>query len=289
MKVLSRRKKNLVRNLQIIFALVASLWEVALAGTKPEDIVSQHLDSIGTAEARAAIKSRGVEGTLRFTVSLGGAGTIAGNWQLLSEERKSKFVMKFPNDKWWGEQFVFDGNKASLAFTTVSGQLSPLGAFVASQQSIIKEGLLGGELGTQWALQNVDRHRVRLDYKGRKKVDGRELDTIEYLSKGNGGMTIRLYFEPDTHHHVMTSYSISIAPTIAANDIANAQQHERLYSIEERFGNFQTDSGITLPREYDLRFSEELQNGRTNVYDWKLTADKVLENPRIEPTNFVTK
>ncbi|HET9407292.1 MAG TPA: hypothetical protein VFO39_08645 [Candidatus Sulfotelmatobacter sp.] len=261
----------------------------ALAGTKPEDIVAQHLASIGTAEARAAVKTRGVEGTLQFTVVTGGSGTINGHWQILSDDRKSDFVMKFPNQTWWGEQFVFDGSKVSFATTTQSGQRSPLAAFVASQDPIIREGLLGGELHTGWALENVDRHRVRLDYKGRKKMDGRELDTIEYLYKGNGGMTIRIFFDPETHQHVMTIYSIAIAPSVAGNDIANAQQHERLYSLEERFSNFQTDNGLTLPRQYKLRFSEELQNGRTNVYEWNMTADKVLENPTLDPANFLAK
>ena len=75
--------------------------------------------------------------------------------------------------------------------------------------NIIKEGLLNGELGTAWALQNIDHHRVKLDNLGRKKVDGRELDAIEYVSKSNGEMTIRLYFDPETHHHVMTVYTVA--------------------------------------------------------------------------------
>lgn len=278
-----------MRYLAVLCILLAPLSAAVAADAKAEDIVTKHLDSIGTVEARAAIKSLGVQGTLRFKVLVGGAGETPGSWQRLSEGRKSKFVMKFGDSKWWGEQFVFDGDKASIAAATPTHQWSGFGAFVASQDSIIKEGLLGGELDTDWALQSVDPHRIRLDYLGRKKVDGRELDGIGYLSKSNGNMTVKLYFEPETHHHVMTVYSVARAPTIARNAVANAQQQEVHYTLEERFSDFQTDHGITLPRQYDLRFSEELQNGNTNVYDWTMAADKVIENPNIDPANFREK
>jgi hypothetical protein len=270
------------------------MWLAALAGavaadTKAEDIVTQHLDSIGTAEARAAVKSLAVQGTLRFKVMVGGAGETPGTWQRLSEERKSKFVMKFGSAKWWGEQYVFDGDKVSYAHATLSHGWSVLEEFVASQDGIVKEGLLGGELGTDWALQSFDSHHIKLENLGRKKVDGRELDAIEYLSRTNGSMTVRLYFDPETHHHVMTVYAVNRMATIAHTDIANAHQQGLHFSLEERFSDFQTENGITLPRQYDLRYSQELQNGSTNVYDWAMTADKVLQNPIIPPANFQEK
>ena len=184
------------RFLCAISLLLASYPGISVAGTKPEDVIAQHLDSIGTAEARAAVKSRAVQGTLRFTVLFGGAGDTPGNWQSLSDQGKSKFVMKFGDNKWWGEQFVFDGNRASFATATLSHRWSVIGGFMAGQDSIIKEGLLGGELGVSWALLNVDRHRVRLEYLGLEKIDGRELQTVEYISKSNGAMNVKLYFDP---------------------------------------------------------------------------------------------
>jgi hypothetical protein len=272
-----------------ICVLLASLAVAADSDKKVEDLVTQHLDSIAPAEARAAVKSLAVQGTLRFRVLTGGGGETSGTWQRLSEQRKSKFVMKFGDNKWWGEQFVFNGDKVSFAAANLSHQWSDFGAFVASQDGIVKEGLLGGELGAAWALQSIDHNRVRLDYIGRKKVDGRELDEIDYFSKGNGNMTVKLYFEPDTHHHAMTVYSVHRTPIIVGNPVANARQQQVIYSLEERFSDFQTDKGITLPRQYALRFTEELQTGRTNVYDWTMTADKVIENPNIDPANFQEK
>jgi hypothetical protein len=276
------------------YVVMICMWLAALSGAtaadiKAEDIVARHLDSIGTAEARTAVKSLAVQGTLRFKILAGGAADTPGNWQRLSEEHKSKFVMKFGDQNWWGEQFVFDGDKASFAAATLSRHWSVLGSFVLGQESIVEEGLLGGVLGTDWALENINLHQVKLENHGRKKIDGQELDEIGYLSKNNSGMKVKLYFDPSTHHHVMTVYTLARVPTIVHNSLTNARQKENRYTLEERFSNFHTDKDITLPRQYDLRFTQQLQNGSTAVYDWAMTANKVLQNPNIPPANFQVK
>ena len=274
--------------------IMICMWLAAISGamaadTKAEDIVAQHLDSIGTAAARAGVTSLAVQGTLHFKIILGGGGESSGSWQRLTEGHKSKFVMKFGDNKWWGEQFVFDGNKTSIAAANSTHRWSALGAFVVGQDNIVKDGLLGGELGSGWALASIDEHHAKLESLGRKKVDDRELDAIEYLSKSNGNMVVKLYFDPETHHHVMTTYTIEMSANITSNDIQNARQQTSHYSLEERFSDFQAENGLTLPRQYDLRYSQQLQNGSTVSYEWAMTADKVLQNPIIAPTNFQEK
>jgi len=153
----------------------------------------------------------------------------------------------------------------------------------------MKDGLLGGELGTGWVLDHLDQHRVKLEYAGTEKRDGRQLQVIEYISKNNGGMIVKLYFEPETHHHVMTMYSFARAAIIAHNDIANARQSSTLRTLEERFSDFQTENGITLPRKYGLRYTQQLQDGTTNVYDWDMSVEKAVENPILDPANFKVK
>lgn len=275
--------------LSLICVLLAASPAGAGPGAKPEDIVAQHLQAIATPEARAAVKSRAVQGSLRFKVTRGGAGESPGVWQLLSEERRSKFVMKFGDNHWWGEQFVSDGDRASFATATLSHTWSPLGAFVKGQDFIVKDGLLGGELGVGWVLDHLDRHHVRLEYAGIQKTDGRGLQVIEYVSKDNGNMIVKFYFEPETHHHVMTVYSLLRDAIIAHNDIDNAHQFSDRRTLEERFGDFQTDNGTTLPRKYGLRYIQLLQDGTTEVYDWDLSVDKIVENPILAPSNFQVK
>lgn len=205
-----------MRYLAVLCLLLSSLWGIADDDTKPEEIVAKHLDSIGTAEARAAVKARGVQGTLSFkilahgTVSGDEASTAdaTGTWGYVSEQRKSNFVMKFGSAAWRGERFVFDGNKTSFAVFTSSHRPSSFGDFVRTQDFILTEGWLGGELSTGWALENLDRTRGKLNYVGLKKIDGRDLQCIEYFSKADENMAIKLYFDPATHRHVMTVYSM---------------------------------------------------------------------------------
>jgi hypothetical protein len=277
------------RRLFLALSLGGFLCPAHAADMKPEEVIAQHLDSIGTAQARAAVKSRAVQGKLVFKILVGGTGEVIGSWGRVTEGRKSNFVMRFGLGDWRGEQFVFDGGKTSFAAATASHIPSQFAKFVNGQDFIIKEGLLGGELSTGWALLNLDPERIKLDSIGLKRIDGRELQGIEYHSKGHTDMTIKMYFDPETHHHVMTSYSLAVEPNMSHSVTESVNQQEIRYTIEERFSDFQTDNGITLPHHYDLQYSQELQSGSTKVYDWDMTADKILNNLDLDPANFKLK
>jgi hypothetical protein len=288
-----------MRYLAIACMLLTSLSGIAAdEATKPADVVAQNLDSIGTAEARAAVKSRGIQGTVNFKV-LTQRGTIAssdesatadatGIWGYVSEQRKSNFVVKFGSGPWHGERFVFDGDKTSFAVFTSSHRPSSFGDFVHSHDFLLKEGLLGGELSTAWALENLDHSRAKLDYAGLKKIDGHELQCVEYASKSDD-MNVKLFFDPETHHHVLTIYSLVWTPGTGHANGVHADQGQTRYTIEERFSDFQADKGLTLPHHYDLRYTQEPQTGASRAYDWDMTADKVLNNIGLDPANFQIK
>ena len=76
---------------------------------------------------------------------------------------------------------------------------------------------------------------------------------------------------------------------IGRNVQASASQRQIRYTIEERFSDFQTDNGITLPRHYDLRYTQESRNGGTHLYDWDMTTDKVMNNIGLDAANFQIK
>lgn len=255
----------------------------------PDDVVTRHLNSIGTSEVRAGIKSRVVQGTLKFRVLVGGAGEVTGSWGRVSSDRMSNFVMRFGGGDWRGEQFTYDGSKTGFAAATSSHQRSAFCQFISSQDFIIKEGLLGGELSTGWALQNLDANHGRIQVLGPKKVDGKELLGVQYFSKSAGDLQVKIYFDPETYHHVLTVYSMELAPNMGGSVIASPSQREIRYTLEERFSNFQNVDGITLPTNYDLQWTQELQNGTTRVYDWNMTADQVRQNLPLDPANFRVK
>ncbi len=300
MRIMAKRAELGLWSLAVLLLQIALSLPAHAADMKPEELVAKHLDSIGTAEARAALKSRVVQGKLVYRVLSGGgtsangsqapmAGTIEGSWGRVSEENKSNFVMRLGNGDYRGEQFVFDGNKVYIAANTSGQRRSRFGEFVHTQDYTVKEGLLGGELSTGWALQRLDENRPQLDYDGLKKVDGRQLHDLEYRSKKSSDMRIHMYFDPETFHHVKTTYSMAFSPNMGKNITDSVNQQEIRYTIEERFADFKTVDGITLPTTYSIEYTQELQTGQTAVYKFDMTADKIIENAGLDPKNFDTK
>jgi hypothetical protein len=279
------------RKLVFLLSLAGIAVSAQADDMKPEDVVAKHLDSIGTAQARAAIKTRAVQGALKFRILVGGGGEPVGTWGLVSEGPKSNFVMKFSTTgraDWWGEQFVFDGDKTFFATPTSNHKWSVFGRFVHDHDFIVKESLLGGELSTGWALQNPA--RIKFESFGRKKIDGRNMECIGYHSKGQSDLVIKLYFDAETFHHVMTVYTLeSSAGPVSHSPTSSVWQQDVRFKIEERFSDFNTDNGITLPRHYDLEYTQELQSGSTLVYEWEMTADKTADNLSLDPANFHVK
>lgn len=293
----------------LALALGASALPANAADTTAEEVVAKHLDSIGTAEVRAAGKSRIIQGTSAFKIRVGASGELQGTSAMVSEGRKSVLMLKLPNSDYHGEQFVTDGDRVSVAATTSNHKWSDFGAFVRSQDHIVREGLLGGELTTAWALLNMAENKAKLSYDGEKKVDGHPAHQLTYHSKKRDDLTIHLLFDAETYRHVMTTYSVTLAsglggfvPSISdqaglttssnaggADVTQSSKQKETRYTIEERFGDFKTAEGLTLPSKYSIHFTEELQDGTTKVYEWDVTAEEVTTNRPLDPRNFQIK
>jgi hypothetical protein len=299
-------------NVKSGFWLLALLFGQALpvhaADLKPEELVAHHLDSLGTAAARGANKSRVVQGTARFKMLVGGGGQLEGKGAVVSEERKLNIMMKFPNE-YKGEQFITDGDQSYIAATTSAHRRTTFGEFLRSQPVILQDGLLGGAMSTAWALSNLERNHPHLSSGGLKKVDGWQVVDLRYQPKKSNDMDIHLYFDPETYRHVETVYSIVLAtgfgnsvPSIsdqsgltsssgmpASDPAQSSKQRQIRYTLEERFSDFKTADGITLPSHYNIHFTQELQDGKTTIYEWDMTATDVSENMSLDPRNFRVK
>ena len=203
-------------------------------------------------------------------------------------------MIKLGNGDYRGEQFVTDGDKVYVAATASSHRRSSFGEFVHRQDQIVHEGLMGGTLTTAWALLNLEANKPKLSYDGLKKINGGEAYEIGYHSKKKDDLTIHLYFDKDTYRHVITTYAVTLAsglaPTSGVTDITQtANQRETRYTIEEQFNDFKTAEGLTLPSKYVIHFTQELQNGTTEVYEWDIAADEVSDNGGLDPRNFQVK
>lgn len=294
---------------ELALATAAALWLInpgigRAADLKPEELIAKHLDSIGTAQVRASAKTRRVEGKVRYKILVGGSGGVEGRGTLVSEGREVNLLMKFANTQYSGEQFIYNGDKVKVAATMMERVRSRFGEFVHAQEFILQEGLLGGVLTTAWPLLDLDAHKPKLSYEGLKKIDGRDLHDIRYRPKKNFGLEIHLYFDPDNFHHVLTVYTLpmqlQMAQSVAwgggaietrdqKNDVAAVPQAENRCRMEERFSDFYTVDGLTLPGHYNIHFAEELKNGISSVSDWEFTASQITNNVSLDPGDFQMK
>jgi len=267
----------------------ASCVYAADASLKAEDLLSKHLDAIGSAEARASAKTRVVQGGAVYRILVGGGGRAEGKTGLVSKEQKLRFMVKLPGTDYIGETFVYDGKDVHVAFSNTNKSRSPLASFIATYDAILKEGLLGSVLSTGWALANAEKLQPKLTYEGLKKVDGRHLHQLRYEARKHADIEIHLYFEPETFRHVKTVYSISVGNNVGANILQSAKLRAQRSQMEERFSDFKTVDGLTLPAHWNLQFTRELPNGSTTVSEWDLKEDEITNNMGLDPRNFQLK
>jgi len=283
-----------MRSLMVFVVLVALL---SLSAAKDEfqasDFVKQHLNSIGTEQARAAVKNQLVLGDLSFQY-LNVAGIVKGTLQFVSEGDKFVSVLKIPSPEYWGEQFASDGKKTAVKQVR-PGTYSALGQFVFEHNEVLTEGLWGGALSTAWALSHLDERRAKLQNQGMKKVDGRELHRVDYIPKRSSDLQIELYFDPDTARHVMTVYSYSVMARAGGGPTASAGQEERRFRLEERFADFKNIDNLSLPGRWTMQFTSG-GSGRTtgsgaasSISQFEVTDARISHNASLDPRNFEIK
>jgi len=256
---------------------------------KPEDLVAKHLDSIGSLQSRSGLKSRVVQGAATYRILVGGTGAIDGKYVFASEGPKSNYLFKINTSGYRGEQFIWDGNKISVAGTYADKSRSEFGDFLLGQDIAVRENLLGGVWSSEWPLFDVSGRKAKLHYEGLKKIDGQEFLVLRYQPKRNSDLDIALYFSPETYRHVMTTYKATRAAGLGRTEVETARKQSTLYVIEERFSDFQTTDGLTLPTHYDLRFTEELDNGFTKAVEWEVKAMSIMNNISINAQSFQVK
>lgn len=281
-----------------VFLAVVMMLSMSVAKDELQvaDLVKKNLDAIGTEQARNDAKNRAVEGTLQFRV-LGSGGAQEGKEVFVSDGSKLVSLLKLPNPSYHGERFVSDGKKISVA-TINPGIYSSFGAFIQSHPEVLTEGLWGGTLSTAWPLTNPEGRHARLQDGGMKKVDGKDLRLIRYLPDKRSDLEIKLYFEPDTGRHVMTTYAITISPQIGMSELESAKQQPTHYLLEERFADFQSSDGLSIPHRWTINFTADvpqdpnhpvLNRAQTTISEFVVTLNSIRHNISIDPKNFEVK
>jgi len=277
-----------MRPFALFFSLLAMLSASAAKDkSDASEFVQQHLNSIGTNDARAAIKDCVAQGTVVFQILNRGPLTYEGAAVMVSEGDQVATQMKFPTTVYRTEWFVSDGKKTSVA-QVIPGRWTEFGTFVRTHNEILTEGLWGGTLSTAWALSHLDERRARLEDRGVKKVDGVDLHRIDYMPKKNSDLEIQLYFEPETYRHVMTVYQLTVTAPQGRNPNGSGGQQDRVYRLEERFADFKTIDNLTLPTHWKIQFTYGSPSAG-NIDQYDVTETKIQHNISVDAKNFEVK
>jgi len=259
--------------LGILAALLGVIPSNALAQpVKLDDLIERHLESIGPAENRRAVKSLVISGMGSITCNRGCLGSIQGPATVASAMGKRLIAMKFNNVSYPGERFLFNGKSVEVA-RLPQAQYSVLGLFFYDNRMFMGEGLLGGTLTQGWPLLDLEGRKPRLRYQGLQEIEGRRLHDVEFRPRsGRSDFTVHLYIEPDTYRHVITRYGTALS---------GLPDDTLPHLIVERFSDFLVEDGLTLPRGYEMQFE-----GPGHSLQWRMRLTKSQANLEIDPAMF---
>jgi hypothetical protein len=253
-----------------------------------EEVIAEHIKSIGSPEVLAGIKSRFFAGSASIEFISGNAGALAGQCEFVSENQKLGMFCRYNAQDYPLEHFAFDGEDVTIGYIS-QGRRSPLGDFLNRNDNIIKRGLMGGVLSANWPLLNMESIRARIKYK-KKKADGREVHELEYdPQKGMGDVKVKLYFDPDTFRHVKTEYKVTIGRMSSFQPVIRGRERDTNYLLLEEFGDFREVDGMTLPHSYSLHYTREGGGGNTFMARWTIKAEQWSHNTQINEQYYTAR
>ncbi len=273
----SREAQVKIRLFRSLIAVVSFLSLVvcvskASDNPSPTDLVARHLDSIGKVEDRTANTLRSGNGTATAEFISGGTGNLVGSSTVASMGKRFNFLMYFNAPNYIGDNFKFDGSKATVANSDQNRyKRQNLSFFMYRHDAILKEGLWGGVWNAGWPLYDLKAHNAQLKTEGTKTVDGKKLLQYRYVPHhAEQELAVHLLFDPDTFRHVRTIYEI-FGP--AGNVPA--------ITVTEAFADFHDEKGLMLPHSWTIRLEPD-QAQANAVYGeqisavlWKLDFNKV--------------
>jgi len=268
----------------LVALCLVSLPSFATDKMKPEDLVAKHLESIGTASARASVVTRIIAGTSQVIFRTPPPGQAVGRAVLASQGLKSLVGMSFPSPVYPREELGFNGNSFIAAYVT-PGVRSSLGGFLMTNDLIFKQGLMGGTLSSAWPLLDLNARSPQLEYAGTRRIDDRTLHELKYQPRGGSELQIRLFFDQENFRHVRTEYERVIAASTGTRAYANVQEREIRYKMVEEFSDFRKEDELTLPHTYKIKLAVDSQNG-SFLAEWVMTLTQFSFNQKIDPTSF---
>jgi hypothetical protein len=251
---------------------------------KPEEIVAKHLESIGSAEARAAAKTRMMVGDASVVFLSQRNQPTIGRVVMASAGDKNFFGLTLNALDYPGEKFSYDGSKARVALPVKNTPRSYLNVFVDTMNPVLRDSLLGGALNSSWVLMDAAK-KPKVGGGGLKKVDGKEYYSLSYSPKGGSDYDVSLFFDKETFRHVRTEYKRTSSAAIGTNPNQSSGFDETRIKIVETFDDFKPQGGLMLPNAYKFVYSETGQRGTREV-EWAYSFNEFAFNQPLDEKTF---
>jgi hypothetical protein len=258
--------------LSLVALAVAAAPSVLAQKLKPEELVKQHVER--TFGASTASPGREVRGTCHMTTTTMGAGWLDGPFTLSSASDASKFVLRFNQEVYEGEEFGIDGKEVTVAFAQPRTSMrSAMGLFLSLNRVVIRDGLFGGVLNRRWPLLDVAAREAKLSYDGIKKFEGADLHRVRYRARRDqADLSILLHFEPETLRHMATVYESSRAQGMGLTIEQSSQLTEQRFRLQESFSDFEPRDGLTLPKSWVVRYARTGDSTTEWKYECKVQS-----------------
>lgn len=266
-------------------AVILSTSHAAVAQKlSAEEVIKKHLESIGTAENRAALKDATVAGTVRYNVLRAGGNGGDGKAVFASDTSKILMAMSFNIPTYSTERIVFDGKKLKVDYA-ISNARSFLGDFLYRYPETVNRALFGGTLTSAWLLYDPTFRKSRIEYDGIKKVNDKEVYALSVLPKGGSDVEIQIFFDKQTFQHVRTVYRRIISASQGGSVDTSSQKRGQRQTMTEEFGDFKNEQGLTLPHSYRIYV---LSDGETETkeYEWVVKFNQFFFNQGLDPATF---
>ena len=279
-------------------ALVLSILILSIVASSPaqeltaDQIIAKHIESIGPKEKLAAVKNQLIFSDATFTFK-GAVVVLNGKALILSEGPKSLWGMNFNSNDYPVDRFGYDGKDVKVGRPTPGVSRSLIGDFLYNNRTILKDGLLGGALSTSWTSMLSSEKRGKFSAEGKKLIGERNLHVLSYSSKGGADVTIKMYFDDRTFHHVRTEYTIARNAAIGTTGMdSSASQSTITYRLYEDFSDFTKMGDLMLPRVYKITYArsgadaDQIRQHSNRDAIWTFTVTNINFNQALEQGSF---
>ncbi len=266
---------------QISILCLFAFWTVDGRDLKVEDVVSRHLDSIGSAIKRQELKTLFAGGKSEFeTVTPATRG--GGRGVVVSDPENLFFLMSLNSREYPFEKIGIFKEKVALPHTSV-GERSLLGKFLAEHSSILSESFFCGSMSLRW-MTRLTSKALKMKYAGIRKSGDRQLHMLDVTSTGSNEFKIRLFFDEQNFRHVRSEYRREVEAGRMVFGQQNQISNAKLQLVEE-FSDFREVDNLTLPYSYKVTFTSN-SNNQSYESSWSILVATYVQNQKLAADFF---